>query len=585
MLKICMMSSLLLISSCHWGTKSHDDEFLNLKLVQPISFKKNIDETWSHETRQFYAGYYFLLGEFLSLERNSKDSEPMLSLANELDPNEFLALKLVSAKISSAKVDEAGQELQKLILLYPRSAKFHYLYGSLLFRAGDSDAASIELEKAISLEPTDEAAYLQLTGLYQQQNRSDMAIQVCRRLTRHNPRSVVAWLALARLLFEDARIIEALEPAARAYQINSTNAETVLLYALLLEQVNRRSEAIKLYDELFSDNPSIEDLLTKTVALYKTFGDLEEVSTRLTMISEHAGGRSLGIEIQRALVLWELGKNQDALSVLLNLRKNYADSEQTLYLAALGFEKIGDLSNALSLYASVEENSKFYLPAMFQTLRILEGQKRFLEAYQTLHRVTKSRYVVSEIFALGANLYMHENRVDDAIALLKEGYAKFPDQIQLLFLVGVFQERVGRVDACVQTMKDVIHAQPNYSSALNYLGYIWAERGIHLDEAKILIERALSLKPDDGFYMDSLGWVHFQKKEYEKALEILKRASQIEAEEAVIVEHIGDVYLGMGRVDDAAKQFEEALKKKNLEPQDKIRIETKWNQTKSRKAA
>ena len=583
-----MVGSLSSVLCCQGGlnkTKAEDDEFFNLKPIQPLAFKKNIDEAWTNETRLSYAGYYYLLGEYLSLERNSNDAENMLDLANELDPNEFLALKVVSAKISSGKNEEATSQLRKLILLYPKNAKFHYLYGSLLAKFSNFEKSIEELEKAIALDPTDESAYMQLVTIYQQQNHPELSLQVCKRLTQANARSVIGWLALARLFIDAGKHQEALAPAARAYQLNSKNPETILLYALALEQAAKKNQAIDLYDELFSENPSLEDLLAKTVALYKTFGDLNEIYERLLAMSTHSQGKSVGIEIQKALILWELNKNLDALNVLLALHEKYPESVQTLYLAALAYEKVGDFPNALFLYGDVAEDSSFYLPASFQTLRILEVQKRFDKVFAALRNLTKSRYVISEVFSLGANLYAKENNYEEAIRLLREGFQKFPDQVQLLFLVGVFQEKLGRIDDCIQTMKDVIHTNPNYSSALNYLGYIWAERGVKLDLAKILIERALSLKPDDGFYLDSLGWVYYQKGEFEKALECLARAAKSEPEEGVIIEHIGDVLLKSGKKDEAQKIFEEALNKKTLEPKDKARIEGKLKLLKNRKEA
>lgn len=575
----------LFLASCQGGvlSESGDDELLNLKPLQVQTFKKNADETWNNETRLAYAGYYYLIGEYLSLEHNSTEAESVLELANELDPNEFLAFKVLYAKLTSGKEDEARGELQRLILLYPNSARLHSLYGAFLAKSGNFDLAVSQLEKAINLEPTDEKAYLHLIGIYQQKNDSAKTLRTAIRFGANVPRSAQGQLILARTFQELGKTPETLKHARQAYQLAPYNAEIALLYAQQLEATGEMSAAIEIYDQLFSENPSLEELLGKTVALYRTYGDLNEVYKRLVSMGTHSHNRSIGIEIQKALILWELGRNQEALDGLLQLQTVYPDSEQVTYLTGLAFEKMGDLKSALALYEKVSEASSFYLPANYQALRVMEAQKHLDQAQKLIQKLTSSRYVISEIYSIGANLYARENKFEDAIKLLEDGFRKFPEQIDLLFLTGVFQEKAGRIDDCVRSMREVIHKDPNNSAALNYLGYIWAERGKKLDLAKALIERALSLKPNDGFYLDSLGWVYYQKGEYDKALEVLTNASKSQPDEGIIVEHIGDVYLKMNKKNEAEQTFEQALKKSTLDPRDKERIEQKLNRLKENK--
>jgi tetratricopeptide (TPR) repeat protein len=129
-------------------------------------------------------------------------------------------------------------------------------------------------------------------------------------------------------------------------------------------------------------------------------------------------------------------------------------------------------------------------------------------------------------------------------------------------------------------MKEVIRKDPKHSSAFNYLGYLYAEAGINLDEAETLIMKALEIKPNDGYYTDSLGWVYYQKKEYDKALETLLRADQLVPEEGIILEHIGDVYRAMSNLVKAKEYYQKALKGK-MESTDVPRIEKKVQEVSS----
>ena len=105
---------------------------------------------------------------------------------------------------------------------------------------------------------------------------------------------------------------------------------------------------------------------------------------------------------------------------------------------------------------------------------------------------------------------------------------------------------------------------PENADALNYIGYTYAEQGINLDEAEALIKKALKLKPEDGYIIDSLGWVYFQKGNYKKAVKLLEKAVESNAEDAIIKEHLGDAYLKNNLNNKALEMYEKALE---LEPQ------------------
>ncbi len=565
--------------------KSDEDEPLIIEPLPQAVIKKSPDEEWTDDTRVAYASYYYMLGEYLALEKNTNEAQKLFEVANELDPNEFLAVKVVSTKLESGKIEEGLEELRKFVLLYPSSAKLHFLYGTLLSKSTNFVSAIHELEKAIELAPLEESSYLQIIAIYQQQNETTKAIQICRKLLSKSPQSSSALITLGRLLLEENKIKEALEPAQRAYQLNNKNAEAVLLYTHLLELNNDVPKAIQIYDQLFSEHPSLEELISKMVALYQSFDDLNEIYERLVTMSQYKKGKSIGIEVQKALILWELGKGKEALYVLTQLSLVYPKSTQILYLTALAYEKIGNINNALDLYQKVDEDSSFFNPANFQILRLLENQKLYSQAYQVLEKLKNSRYTISEVYLIGANLYAKEEKYSEAIQLLKEGYVKFPDQIQLLFLRGVYQEKLGLIDDCIKSMKTVIRKNPNHSSALNYLGYIWAEQGIKLDLAEKLIRRAIFFKPDDGFYLDSLGIVLAQKGQFTDSLNFLTKASKIEPEEGVILEHIGDILSRLEKWQEARKSYEDALSKNSLEPKDRTRIEAKLETLKKRKDA
>ncbi len=122
-------------------------------------------------------------------------------------------------------------------------------------------------------------------------------------------------------------------------------------------------------------------------------------------------------------------------------------------------------------------------------------------------------------------------------------------------------------------MRRAIQLDPNYPDALNYLGYLNAEDAVDLEEAKGLIERALMLDPDNGAYLDSLGWVYYQMGQTEQAIVYLEHAAQMLPIDPVVFDHLGDAYFRQRDLKGARRNWEKALE---LDAQ-QTEIQTKLN--------
>jgi tetratricopeptide (TPR) repeat protein len=136
------------------------------------------------------------------------------------------------------------------------------------------------------------------------------------------------------------------------------------------------------------------------------------------------------------------------------------------------------------------------------------------------------------------------------------------------FDYGATAEQAGLYDKAADLFKKSIALDPsNAAEAYNYLGYMWAEHNMHLEEAADMIKRALQMDPNNGAYLDSLGWVEYREGKYDQALADLLRAAQnMTREDAVVHEHIGDTYLKLGRIPLALEAWQKA---RTLDPQNK----------------
>ena len=132
------------------------------------------------------------------------------------------------------------------------------------------------------------------------------------------------------------------------------------------------------------------------------------------------------------------------------------------------------------------------------------------------------------------------------------------------FSRAVVLERSGRWARAESDLLKALELEPEQPSVLNYLGYSWADQRIHLDKALPMIERAVELRPRDGYIVDSLGWIHFRLGSLDKALSYMEQAVELRPQDPTINDHLGDVYWRVGRRAEARYQWERALR---LEPE------------------
>ncbi len=534
---------------------------------------------WSPQQRRSTAGYYYLVAEYMAMkDRDAKKALPVFEAAYSLDPNPFLGGKMLAAKAAAGDRAQALLESKKMVLLYPRDAQLRFFYGEMLTQAGQADEAITQLEKCVELDPHYESAYLELTEVYQSSKQVTKAIVVAKELTKNIPSSVIGWSQLSRLYLINNQHKEALIPARRAWEMQSNNPQLTQVYAIVLQMNGKTKQAVRIYEQLYRMDPADEELTQRMVDLYREIGNLDSAVELLDEMAKQGGPARPAVQMQKALLLWELKRNKEAAALLDALVKEYPESDRVRYLAAFGQERIEQTDKALALYKAVPNESSLKKDAEFRSIVILKDLKRVDDA-MALGKTLLARPEVSwDAFGVVSGVYADANRYEDAIKILDDGYTKFSDKPRLLFLKGVYQEKAGDRDACIATMREVIKKDPENSSAYNYLGYLFAEKSEHLEEAEKLISRALELKPNDGFYLDSLGWVHYQRGEFDKAAPLFEQAIKLEPKEGVIYEHLGDVKKSKGDKKAAHDLYEKALQG-SLEDKDKERIEGKLKES------
>ena len=174
--------------------------------------------------------------------------------------------------------------------------------------------------------------------------------------------------------------------------------------------------------------------------------------------------------------------------------------------------------------------------------------------------VTKDAKNTDALVAL-AGLYRNNNELQKAVDVYTQSIALLNDdnvKWQLYYYRGISYDRMKAYDKSEADFRKALSISKDEPSVLNYLGYSMIDRGVKLDEAIGMVKKAVDLKPNDGYIVDSLGWAYFTMGDYDQAVSYLERAVDLNAADPTIAQHLGDAYWHSGRKLEAQFQWQHA---------------------------
>jgi tetratricopeptide (TPR) repeat protein len=317
-------------------------------------------------------------------------------------------------------------------------------------------------------------------------------------------------------------------------------------------------QLLAMFEDILAIEPENDRALLETALLYHKTGQPELAQQQLMDLGNQA--RHDTRLLMTAVDLYLSQKRYaDAVTVFSGMLPADPDNDNFNFFLGLAYESSDNPKQAIEHYLKVSPAHPQYkktlltIAFLYQEIGETDQAIIFLEHH---HRQTPEDI---DILTYLAAFYEEDSQLEKAIALLSKGLEKSPENTTVLFRLGTVQDKAGLKDASIATMKEVIRLDPEDASALNYLGYTYADLGIHLDQAEILIRKALDIKPDDGYIMDSMGWVYYRQGRYDKAVDYLERAAELTDHEAIIATHLADAYVKTGQIRKALQAYHKAL--------------------------
>jgi tetratricopeptide (TPR) repeat protein len=372
-----------------------------------------------------------------------------------------------------------------------------------------------------------------------------------------NQRGVEGLRLMHRALIYDylGRDKDADEAYKQAISVMGTGPRTADAYGRFLARHNRVDEAKALYERALKDNPGnpLAQMALRDIAAKKVPQPL--VTTPAEGVSEALFGIAASLNDQRSA---------DVAILYLNLTL-YArpDFDLAKVLLANRYEQMQKFDLANSLYARIQTASPYYgmtqVQAAINDGRLGQNNSGIakLRALSGVLPQESDIWTALGDLLRGSDQYTEAaSAYDKAIAIIPQGDRRLTG---LFYARGVSLERSNRWDAAERDFRAALKINPDRADVLNYLGYSWIEKGMNLDEAVSMLEKARALRPLDGFIADSVGWAYYRLGRYPDAARALEEAVQLAPAAADVNEHLGDAYWRVGRRIDARFQWQHAL--------------------------
>lgn len=502
----------------------------------------------------------FAYSQFRMLAAENRWDEAIAALrrAATFDP-EVLYLRMILAKALLHK-DQAGDSIQilrEILQEFPEFSEGHELLGDLLSYQEQYESAVEHYRRALKLNPESELLQMRLAMALGRLGLNLEAIQVLEVLVEKDPDAQQAQLSLARFYQAEAQNGRAKSIYQRLLSRHPNQYQTTLEYGKLLESEQLFAEAFELYRAGVRHNPRSIAIRQRLAMLYMKQQRLPEALEQLLAIRQQVPD-NLEVLGRIGLIHLELQNWISAeadFRTLLEHGENHGRHRYYLGLALLGQ---GKNSEAIEVMSPINESSPIFAEAVLQLAYLYRQADRVEEAINALLSLLDLNISKPEVYYYLTSFYEEQDNLPEATQIAQQGLEKYPRDVDLLYQLGVLQEKAERRAMALETMQKILTIDADHPDALNYIAYYHAEEGTDLELALTRAQKALSAKKT-GYIIDTLGWIYFKLGRYTESLEQLKEASSLHPDDAVILQHLGDLYRALRLWDKAAAAYRRAL--------------------------
>ncbi len=486
----------------------------------PFSGDKEITPDANNALLNFFDAHFY---EMRDMDKAAIDAMRKAVAADT--QSAFLHQELARYMGEANQLTEGYEHALAAVNIEPKNPFYQILLGKVESLKGNSHQAIAHFTKALQLNAKEEEAYKLIVREHLLAKNFQQAILYCKKWIVANPRSKLAFYTMGSL------------------------------YSVQLKNPKAGFNAFKKVLEFDPDDVRALASLARLAIDEKIFTEASEYMSRLESLSPS----DMDVVLRNGILLFQLKKYVEAELRFQKVLAANPQSDQVLYYLGLTYEVQKKLEDAIKVYNKIPEDSNLFHDSFIRKAVIMydlnKNEQLINELKSKLGKKDSADY-----YDILATVYSRIKKYDLAMQTLAKAADLYPRNEKILFSLGVLYEKLNQDDKSLEVMERLVGLNPKHALALNYVGYYYTEKNIKLDVALDYIQRALKLNPDDGYIVDSLGWIYFKMGDLKKAEFYLKKADQMEPNEYTLLDHLGDLYKKLGDTGLAKQYYQRAIK-------------------------
>ncbi len=507
------------------------------------------------------ANYYKYAGDFESAVKVYDDA-----IARAPDDAE-LYLSYIKSLIEfsyNARSPEAGRDFfnraydicRLALSKFPENVDIREIMVDLQVDSGKYSPAIENLKYLAGNDSGDCDHSLQLARLYLDTSQPEKTLTVISGLTP-DCRRQKQFLKLQGMAYRRLKQFDAAEKNLREFlKTGADDAEAVFELAQTLKSMHRTADAIAFLKKAVSENQDSVEMRQFLAALLKDAERYAEAVDVLIPLTFNAvPSKDLEIDIGRLYLLQD--KAEQAIPHLKTaLQIDPSDALANFYYA-VALADMKKWEEALNLLSPMISMDKPPVPVILLAESIQSDKGDLVSALRLLEKGIRAHPDEEQFYLRLSELYNKNNYADDAQSVLDRAMKALPGNINITLAYAFFLDQQGKWREGLALAEKLLSEHPENERICNFVGYTLADHNQDLQRAETLIRKALNAKPEDGAFLDSMGWVYFRMGQYKKALEYLNKAAAIYTKDPLILFHVYKTLV-------ALKQYtraEEVLKK------------------------
>lgn len=478
------------------------------------------------------------LARLYRFENRHDEAEKVLRGVLEHDADNGPALEQLSQLLVDEGRSQDAIDLLERAAVDSSSPDIYDLLGDAYSQQKNYAKAEVAYQKAVDEDPDDPGHRHGLAQALLSQDKYAAALEQYTKLSQLEPGTAENFLRIAQLDRRLGKFGEAEASLLKAKELSPGSLEVLYNEALLYEDQGRYDDAVK--------------VLTDAIAGIKNQATNDDNASALSILYEQLGH-----------AYREQQKYPEAIQTLQEMQKLGPEAQKRAQMMLIDTYRDSHQIESAITEAKKALDSSPKDPGLTVTLAMLYGEKsdasegtKLLQGLLQGNESDQEIYIdIAQVQERGKQYAEAEQSAQKAEQMAQEGSGKQT----AWYMLGAIYERQKKYDLAEQQFRKVLDVSPDNAAVLNYYGYMLANRGIRLEEATSLIQKAVDQDPNNGAFLDSLGWAYYKRNKLTEAQDYLEKAVSREGRDPTILSHLGDVYLKEGRNDRAAELLEQSL--------------------------